>query len=70
MGTLLANVVLISLLALGVKTFGSLQNGLPVHDGLQVMWGLSALLGPFAVSAVGWIGGACFGMYLALRRRR
>lgn len=69
-GTLVANVVFISLLALGVQTLGSLQTGSPVHDSLQVMWGLSALLGPFAVSTVGWIGGACFGMYLALGRRR
>jgi hypothetical protein len=69
-GTLTANVILISLLALGVQSLNSLQTGSPIHDGLQVMWGLSTLLGPFAASAVGWIGGACLGMYLALGRRR
>lgn len=69
-GTLTANLILISLLALGVRSLDGLQTGTTVHDGLQVIWGLSAIFGPFAVSALGWIGGAGLGMYLALQRKR
>jgi hypothetical protein len=68
-GAITANLVLIALLALGMQFVGSLQTGSAIRNSVQVMWGMSALLGPFAVSAFGWIGGACVGVYLARQRR-
>ena len=69
-GILIANSVLVLLLAQGIQALDALRDGTTIRSGLQVAWGLGALLGPFAVSALGWMGGVCFGLYLAHQRRR
>lgn len=69
-GILIANSVLILLLAESIQALPELQDGTTIRYGLQVAWGLGALFGPFAVSALGWMGGVCFGLYLGHQRRR
>jgi hypothetical protein len=69
-GILAGNALLILLLALGLQSLDRLQDGSAVRSGLQVVWGLGVLLGPFAVSTLGWLAGACLGVVLAWRRGR
>jgi len=68
-GTLIANVILILLLILGAQAIDGLKDGSSIRASLQVIWGASALIGPFAISALGWFGGASLGLYRAYRRK-
>lgn len=69
-GIIAANGVLILALGLGIGLMDGTVAHSPVRAGLQLIWGLMALLGPFAASALGWLAGAVLGVYLGFRHRR
>ena len=67
LGFVVANVLLIVLLALG---FIALEDASADHsssrDTFQIVWGLTAIGGPVIVSVLGWLLGAVAGVVLAL----
>ena len=69
-GTVVANAVLIGLLALGMGVLEPTASQSTAQDAAQMAWGLTALGGPVIASALGWLGGFVFGLFLAFRRSR
>ena len=66
-GVLVANALLIALLALGFVALEG-TGGDPANDApIRFIFGLSAVVGPILVSAAGWFTGALLGTYLAHR---
>lgn len=68
-GLIAANIVLVTFLALG---FFALGDGMaPASAGygaFQLLWALTAIVGPVIASAFGWLVGAVFGLGLAYHR--
>lgn len=72
-GVLVANALLVALLALGVGLFpsGPEAEAQSLGQGLlRFVWGALAILGPFLASAVGWFAGLFTGLFIAHGRLR
>lgn len=70
-GALIANALLVAALALGANLMPeSAQAQGSVQDLSRIVWGLAALLGPFAATAVGWLLGLLVGLVAAHSRGR
>jgi Ca2+/Na+ antiporter len=64
-GILIANALLIGLLALGFVGADSLNRGAS-RDTAQIVWGLATFVGPIMASVAGWILGGIVGVGHAL----
>jgi len=69
-GLIAANILLGLVIAAGFLVLPSESDPSAGREALQVGLAFTALLGPFAASAVGWLGGAIFGVLLYLRLNR
>lgn len=71
LGVILANALLIAVLALGASHVPEASASSSVaQDVLRMLWGMLSILGPFAASALGWLFGVMVGIGLGCWRIR
>jgi len=70
LGVLVANVLLGLAVGAGLLVLPDSNDYSAAHDALGAGIAITAILGPFAASAVGWLGGAVLGTLLYLKTNR